>query len=530
MASAGYRVLSEIVRGRLMRAATQAGLKAEMFQDPLERKLFEYILLYWKSKETRKQYPTTELIKRKHPWFDVLDIDKDVGQIESLVDTLRVTSADSDLTTVMREVNDLLAAQQTEEAMDMLVKSIPKMAYRFKDKAGSGFGVEEIVDGTINAYEGAKKGTTFGVPWKWECLTIDTQGKKPGELVCFYGRMKSMKTWLLLASAAYDFEEQKQRVLVWSKEMSMEQLQLRLGAIFAKVDYQLLKKGLLPRKKLNEANARMKELRDRMFVSVDERARGSRTGIPDILVVAGRSAPSTVIELGALIEEWQPDVVYIDSFYHLKTARAEKERQMWASIQMLAEDLKDLATGCRIPIIIAAQANRLGEKLAGENLTEVAGSDAIARECDLIIRVLRKVDPELSEEDYEGEFEKESKVTDAYRARLKTLKTLPANAMKLRSIGIPKKALAPDTKETLKRKGAELCLVLGGNREGTLEAFTIKCVPGYRFDVEKADLTYKEVKKWVKSDDEAAVKEVSKALDRDKAQRAMNPAGAFPKA
>ena len=53
------------------------------------------------------------------------------------------------------------------------------------------------------------------------------------------------------------------------------------------------------------------------------------------------------------------------------------------------------------------------------------------------------------------------------------------------------------------RIGSELALVLPGNREGVLDAFTINAVPGYNFEFISSDYSLEEIENWVKQDESA---------------------------
>lgn len=938
MATKGHRVICEILRSKAMNAAVKAGINKELFRDATERRIFTFIDDFWRSPNTHRQYPTVEAVARRFPVFKMLNIHEDEGQIEALISELRDDCVDSDVEAAVNQLNEYIENGDKAGALDYMKMEIPKIAY--KHKHSGGFGINDVLEDTFELYTGAQSGKALGIPWLWDPMTKDTRGKKPGDLICFYGRMKSMKcvcegqrimlpdgsyapieevpeetevpsytestrrvrmaaarrvvsgikpsvevvtesglrlrtgdqhlymvpggyericnllpgdyiatarrtpdwrpspkgisvedghflgllvgdgnytrhevqftnedqeiirslsshakrwkvvinqgsreieyrivvggrrgtpnpvldylrelgihgqkskdkrvpqrlfcsskeaiaaflaglldtdgtvgerflawssaslgllqdvqhllmrfgirgrikevftnygtlayqlyvyskelailtyeylspyisltrkkealkklanrdvvdkrntdaipysdelydliicskgnhewpktgvskfdrtkvftdtgtisrkmltriaeafessklqaiadtdiiwekimsiesigdvmcydiciedgndpnfivegfvvhnTWLLLANAVNDVQEHKQRVLIWSKEMSKEQLAGRIGSILLGVDYQLLKNGILPKTRQEETFKKIEEFKqlfDDTAVMHDERK--ARLGVSDLVVLCGRSAPSTVKELENVINMWSPDICYIDSYYHMRTERAERERQIWAQQQMLAEDLKDLATACKIPLVLAAQANRLGEKLAGENLTEVAGTDALARETDLIVRVLRKVIPELEEDDYEGEFKREKEKEEEILKRLRHIRV--SNTSQFAHLGIPKSALRPNSEATA-RKGAELCLVLGGNREGTLEAFTIDCVPGYRFSVKNPELSSKEVKEWTKNDEEVAKKQTTAAISRSvmKKQEVSNPIGKPPK-
>ncbi len=82
------------------------------------------------------------------------------------------------------------------------------------------------------------------------------------------------------------------------------------------------------------------------------------------------------------------------------------------------------------------------------------------------------------------------------------------------------KAVSEDDEEA-PRKGAELAIVLPGNREGVLDAFTIHAVPGYNFEFISKDYTVAQIEEWIKEDKEAEKKK--DAPDRVKSKKVEKP-------
>lgn len=146
-----------------------------------------------------------------------------------------------------------------------------------------------------------------------------------------------------------------------------------------------------------------------------------------------------------------------------------------------------------------------GEKTYGNTLADLADADVIAREADLIIRVLKSPEyKDLYEEDYEEEFVR--LLRDAKMATGPGRRRLPCIQMSKEEgarRGAGHERLMGRLREEagIKRVGGELALVPGGNRDGTLVAFTIKAVPSYNFNLidDKPDM--KHIKEWMKIDE-----------------------------
>jgi len=499
MASLEFRIVSEILRSRSMGEAVKCGLRPTHFRNPDARGIFKKIESHWRSTATMKQVPTVESIEKEFPAFKMVDRPSDRGILATLAGELKAEVYESDIVALADHFKEL-AEEDPEKAYSAIISALPAIQARFS--GGGGFGIQEIVDDAVGYYENAAAGRGMGIPWIWDCLTQDTMGKNPGDFYVFYGRGKSMKTWVLLANAVADYAIYNQRVLIWSREMDEKKLKMRIGALLGQVDYQLLKDGRLPVHKRRQYRDRMREHLVKFNNARVDIKKAAYRGDPDLLVYCGRDAVKTVHEMDSLIKNVQPDIVYLDSFYHMDTDRGGKNAQMWAKYQYLAEDIKGLALNEKIPIVGAAQANREGEKTLGANLTEIAGSDAIGREADALLRVIRGNKIVLEEDDYEGVNLRQKEAADYFRGKIKG---------SMKRLKIPRKVIMLD--DLPKRTGRELALVLPGNREGNLEGFLIRANPAYDFSVIDPDMSAAAVKVWVESEQKEAEKE-AKATER----------------
>ncbi len=514
MAALEFRILTNILLEGNLSEALRAGLTEEHFRDPDARMIYKFVHDHWFKPSTYKSVPTMGAVERRFPSFQRTAEDPgEHGALRALINELKVSSFEANMRGLANAFYEWVDADPHEAALKL--KQAIDGALRETVEART-LDVDDVVDAAEKHYRDAQQGLIYGIPWPWEVMTEDTLGKRPGDFIVFYGRMKTMKTWVMLYCAAVDYLEHNCRVAIWSKEMGREKLTLRLAALFAKVDYQLFKKGKLPKKLARKAMAALHQLR-----TVVKNEDGTTTlqiqgGKRSLMLMCGRDAPRTVEELRATLAPFQPDVLYLDSFYHLSPTKDFNPSQRWQRIGALAEETKELAEELRIPIIAVHQANRLGEKTYGGTLADVADADIIAREADLIVRVLMKRGGrELREEEYEVAAEEE--------AREIVHPKIPAAGPRFSSKPVVKpgtlvrpvmpKVVEPDPviAENAKRlremnaprTGAELALALGGNREGTLEAFTIFAVPGYNFKVSNTNCSEAELKKWMEDDKKA---------------------------
>jgi len=519
MAALEDRVLTKILKSGSFNEATQRGLCEEHFLNPDSRMIFRFLKQHWYNPATSGTLPTIQRVRQRWPAFTLTATSQDEeGALIALIDELKMKSFESDVWAFSDYFKELVE-EDPVNAIAVMKKRMMEIEVKLSTGEQSrGMGLQEILSMAKEHYDNAQTGAIYGVPWPWPCLTEDTLGKRGGDFVVFYGRMKSMKTWILLYCAAVDYLNHNKRVMVWSKEMSPMKLGLRMATLLARVDYQLFKKGLLP-PKVRESCFNVLESLITGNVKHDLR-RGLATGMRDLVLLAGKDAPRNLEGLKEKVNQFQPDVIYLDSFYHMDSARSEQMTVRWQRVATMAEDVKAYAEDVHLPIVAVHQANRYGEKTFGNTLADLADADVIAREADLIIRVLKPPGyNELHEEEYEEEFirmlrDKKVAPTPAQR-RLPRIK-LGKEEVQGSGPSVNARLMEKLQEQSgIKRVGGELALVLGGNREGTLEAFTIKAIPSYNFNLitDKPDM--KRVKEWMKIDDKG---DDSPDTKKDKAQ------------
>lgn len=496
MAAIEDQVLTKLLRAQSLREALKVGLTEKHFKNNESRQIYRFFMEHWFNPNTAKTLPPLSRIQRTWPAFTPTAVnDNDDSELTSVIDELKMLAFESDARGMVEYFQELVD-EDPINAVKVIKGAVNDMSLAFSGHVNRYTGLADIAALAKKQYEGAQTGAIYGVPWPWPCLTQDTLGKRGGDFVIFYGRMKSMKTWILLYCATVDFVIHNRRVLVWSREMSEIKLGLRVASILAKVDYQIFKKGLLPPK----LEMRTFQILNDLVVkeAKTDLYDGAKKGSRDLMLLSGRDAPKTLDELKTWVDQFQPDVIYLDSFYHMDSTRSSKIGVRWQRVATLAEDIKSYAEDIRIPIIATHQANRLGEKTYGNTLADIADADVIGREADTIIRVIKRGSSrELYEEEYEEEL-------DEMIAKFKHIKGLRKSKVPTIKLGMAKDPdlLLERCQEWQEkgRKGSELACVLGGNREGVLEAFRIHAVPGYNFDIIDDNCTTKDIKKWIEQD------------------------------
>ena len=218
----------------------------------------------------------------------------------------------------------------------------------------------------------------YGIPFGWDTLDTASHGAHPGDLIALVARAGTGKTFLTI-KAAHTAWRDDARVLFIATEVPAMRIMSRFDAMHLGLEYDMYKKRMLTTKDTERFKAYL-EAEDpayERFVAVDG------TGMH----------PSGV---ATLIEQTEPDIVFIDSFYKLEPDKRYDARAPWQKIQNLSNEIKDqLAMRYKLPVFVNTQFNRdvgtvYGNKRQLEGgLENIAGGDELGRTSDLVLAVSR---------------------------------------------------------------------------------------------------------------------------------------------
>lgn len=356
-------LITRILETKDLNAAIRRKITADFFFLPETRAAFDFIV-----KHVRKfgAVPSVEIFRKA---FKTFKLRTTSDSVEAVCDQLRGSKLYVDLADMIDEALKL-NRENPHDALDHVRTKITSLTSthivtRDADLTRS---IEETKAEYLRVKEGAG---IVGVPWPWEKLNETTLGVQRGEVVYFYARPKSLKTWLLLKTAVHIFKKGF-RPLVISKEMPTDQIRRRIHAIFAGVDYNAVRTGRLTpmeEKRYFEDLEAFSE-NDPFILSGDDEDKGG------------------VMSVSAKIREYEPDVVLIDGVYLMYDDRTNKRTSDWQGISHITQDLKRMAKQLDIPVIGSTQANRSAEKTGGNSKSEVAFGDSFTQDADYLIRII----------------------------------------------------------------------------------------------------------------------------------------------
>jgi replicative DNA helicase len=221
-----------------------------------------------------------------------------------------------------------------------------------------------------------------GIPTGFTTLDNMTGGPQPGEYWVVAARLGQGKTWTLIRMACAALYA-GHRVQYDALEQSRNQIALRVHTflsgkygteVFKAVDLMMGKNIDLPKYR--------KFLRD-----LDQQMKGSLI-IND--TSRGKVNPLTI---ASQIERNSPEIVYIDYITLMGGVGGDsKSREQWQQVASLSAEMKGLAMRYKVPIVVAAQINRMGLGGRMPGVEHLSGSDAIGHDADAVVTMRKESD------------------------------------------------------------------------------------------------------------------------------------------
>lgn len=217
---------------------------------------------------------------------------------------------------------------------------------------------------------------TAKAPWPWPSLQEATGGLQEDDYVVFYGRPKSMKSWVLCHLISFFFLMDK-KVLIYTKEMTPKNIYKRVAACLAAIPYQEFRKARL------DIDERLRLLDAYSHVQTRN----------DLLIcLSGQDVPAggdTVSWYRSKAEHYKPDICSIDGFALMSSTRGDKAAD-WVRVMSISREISQMRLALQTPVIATCHANRKAAQHNRAELDEVAYSDAVGQDATLACRVINE--------------------------------------------------------------------------------------------------------------------------------------------
>ncbi|MCB9366965.1 MAG: replicative DNA helicase [Calditrichaeota bacterium] len=245
----------------------------------------------------------------------------------------------------------------------------------------------DAVKSTIEHIEHMKTRDTHvhGVSSGFSRLDDFTTGFNPGELIIIAARPSMGKTALAMNIATGAAQSDGSRVAIFSLEMDVRQLVLRMLSGEAHISLQRLRTGRMSREEYSRMSQHAGRLADLHLFFDDQ---------PGLEIGTLRARARQ------LWLEHKIDMIVIDYLQLITPPKMVDNQQQW--VAYVSASLKNLAKELKIPIIVLSQLSRATESRGGERkplLSDLRDSGAIEQDADIVMFVYR---PEYYKDLYKG--------------------------------------------------------------------------------------------------------------------------------
>lgn len=374
MATWETQLLSRIVRLNQLTACLQWGITESDFLTNEGRSVFLVIMGYYMTPESRGSVIGENTLRNLFPSFQLYD------DVSMTTEALCMETRKHRLRVEMKA-----HIQQSLELVDHdPLVAADRLALAAKDIINLGLSknadvhFHDAFDRSVHRAMMVAQGYDFSVAkWMWKPLQRATMGIQVDDYVVFYGRPKSMKSWVLAACGAH-LTDQDKRLVIYTKEMTADNIFQRMGCCLAGIDYDRFRHGDLTAQEWCIVQGTQKLLHQRSLEQT-------------IVCLNAQDAPKggdTVEWLDSKVEKYQPDLVLIDGMYLMSDSKGAKKKN--EKVANISNELRQLNLSRKKPIIATLQANRDAAKNTDANLDEIAFSDAIGQDATLLMRIINE--------------------------------------------------------------------------------------------------------------------------------------------
>jgi len=221
-----------------------------------------------------------------------------------------------------------------------------------------------------------RRGKITGVPSGFVELDRLTNGFQKSDLIIVASRPAMGKTSFALNIAQYAAVHNHRSVVVFSLEMSSEQLVMRMLCTEASVDSQRIKEGLIGSNEMNSLMEVMDPM-SRAKIYIDDSGNAS---VPTIRSKCRRQAARAGL-----------DLVVIDYLQLMQSAGGRKNDNRMQEVSDMTRQLKLLARELHVPILLLCQLNRGPDTRSDHRpvISDLRESGSIEQDADMVLLLYR---------------------------------------------------------------------------------------------------------------------------------------------
>jgi replicative DNA helicase len=366
-------LISKILADKDLSTVSEAGVTPAFFQSHEHREAYQYVLEYQRE---YSQVPSIEAFKRNYPTYKIADCE---DPLQYYVDEICADHKAFLLEDGLVKATDLYDAGEYEAAQNSLAQCLTQLNQEISKVRA--VDLTETGPERYARYEAYSKsgGALKGISTGFSMIDAATGGMQPGQLFTFVGPPKAGKSTMLLLSALFAHMGFYKPLFV-GFEMSNEEQEERHDAIRAGVSHSRLRDGRLAREDMAKVDKMMRRLES----------------MPPMVFTADITSSSTLSGISALVEKYEPDIVYVDGVYLMDDENGEPKGSPQA-LTNITRGFKRMAQNRHLPIAISTQVLTWKmDRKRGVTTSSIGYASSFAQDSDVLIGVEPTDEPDTN--------------------------------------------------------------------------------------------------------------------------------------
>lgn len=364
MADIEGRLVSRVVLERYWRPVMDARITAEWFDDGEHREVFEFLGRHY-AKHT--EVPTRQLLLQQFPNYRVYKVE---DSLEPLIEQMQKRRNYGLAVEALQDAGEHLETNRDDAvgALEVLVQAYQQM--QIESSALVDVDLTKTWRERLERYEERSQngGKLLGIPTGFKTIDLATSGWQRKQLVTVIATPKVGKSTLHMRMAINAWEAGF-KVLFISFEMSNDEQEARFDSMLAQIPHTDYMRGTLDRNQLSHLEVQLE----------------GTEGEQPFILSADINSVTTVSGISAKIEQYHPDIVFVDGVYLMRDELGEAEGSPQA-LTNITRNLKRLAQKRDIPIVSSTQALQSKvNKRKGVTADSIGYSSSFAQDSDVIL-------------------------------------------------------------------------------------------------------------------------------------------------
>ena len=361
-------------------------LDVDSFYKDIHRRIFEAILDLYNANKAIDLITLTDELKRK----SMLEEIGGVSFLTALANSVPTAANINHYISIVKEKSTLRAlitnstrivssCYEGEGNIDEIVDNAEKLIFEVRDRRprANFFHLKEIIKDSIEKIDMLyqKKSHVTGIPTGFIDFDLKTAGLQPSDFIVIAGRPSMGKSALAISIAEYASVAEKVPLVIFSLEMSKEQLVQRMLCAHARVDAHKVRTGYLAPSDWPRLTAAAGKLSEAPIFIDDTPA----ISVMELRAKARRFKAQQDIQL-----------IILDYMQLMRGSGNPDSRQQ--EISDISRALKELARELRVPVVAISQLSRAVESRADHRpqLSDLRESGAIEQDADVVVLILRE--------------------------------------------------------------------------------------------------------------------------------------------